>query len=135
MAFPVKIPEGMRVSGWELTSRTSHILESRCSDPRCPKAPAEDTDGPPAPDAAAAPAAAAAAASSPIAAPDEKAAGDGGKLCNFCKYSAELELPALPEEVYAESFLRLKHVGTGAVIEVGPRRLALDLKTDLHSNL
>jgi hypothetical protein len=29
-----------------------------------------------------------------------------------------LELPALPEEVYADSFLRLKHVASGCVIDV-----------------
>eukprot|EP00041_Stephanoeca_diplocostata_P015436 m.294463 g.294463 ORF g.294463 m.294463 type:complete len:294 (+) comp20035_c0_seq8:281-1162(+) len=44
----------------------------------------------------------------------------GEQRCDFCRYSAELELPALPEEVYNKNFVKIAHVSSGARVEFNP---------------
>lgn len=36
-------------------------------------------------------------------------------LCNFCRYERELELPSLPDMVFANNLLELQHRGGGAI--------------------
>lgn len=110
MAFPVKVDGGIRVRGWQITTHQDHILESRCGCRGDPAAVDADSTQP-------GPADEAARVGAP--AVDED---DGTKsasfVCNFCRFSQELELPSLPEEVYASSFLRLQHTASSATLEV-----------------
>lgn len=101
MAFPVKVDGGVRVRGWTITTKQDHILESRCG---CSHLHGTSEDG----------VAAASEAVYTLPPPGPVAAAG----CNFCRFSKELELPSLPEEVYASSFLRLQHTASGETIEV-----------------
>uniref|UniRef100_A0A0K8RAD8 TIP41-like protein n=1 Tax=Ixodes ricinus TaxID=34613 RepID=A0A0K8RAD8_IXORI len=64
---------------WEVTGRSSHILQSQCPTPSvCNAAPSDGT-------------------------------GETNKSCVFCRYVEELKLPTHPDMTFASNLLRLEH--------------------------
>ncbi|CAN7945302.1 unnamed protein product [Ixodes pacificus] len=64
---------------WEVTGRSSHILQSQCPTPNvCNATPSDGT-------------------------------GETNKSCIFCRYVEELKLPTHPDMTFASNLLRLEH--------------------------